>query len=389
MLVAGSVTAGLVSFLFSFGNVRWLNIWLGLPGWIQPLVSPAVDLSVIVLVVVIQYLTLAGAPKQMLRSANVFLLGAGLAMLGANVAPSLIMGLAASDQSDAGRLYGRAAVEAFAPGALVCWAHVGPALVRAFAWVRNRADQAALAVVTLRTLATEEDRATAAADRSAAAALLNQARADADRIRQDADQLRADADRTREKIADQAAADQRHRAAVEQEAVDRADQIRRDAERDARRLTDQAAADRAAAAQAAQALADRERALTDRRREIEAEADKAAADRRAAAELLAEAETAVPAAAPTARRPATLHAVQATPAGRADRPARANRNGASRDELAKKRAAKAKEAFPDWTNKTPSKRALMEALSIHGEGALDVAKLLREERLASDGEQTA
>ena len=45
-----------LSFAFGFGNGWLLGLELGVPGWIAPLVAPAVDLSVGALLVSLQYL---------------------------------------------------------------------------------------------------------------------------------------------------------------------------------------------------------------------------------------------------------------------------------------------------------------------------------------------
>jgi hypothetical protein len=49
------VIAGL-TFAFGFGNGYAVGVMLGVPGWIAPLVAPAVDLSVVALLASLQYL---------------------------------------------------------------------------------------------------------------------------------------------------------------------------------------------------------------------------------------------------------------------------------------------------------------------------------------------
>jgi hypothetical protein len=49
------------AFLFGFGNCWALGIRLGVPGWIAPLVGPAVDLSVVGLLLARRFLALHGA----------------------------------------------------------------------------------------------------------------------------------------------------------------------------------------------------------------------------------------------------------------------------------------------------------------------------------------
>lgn len=45
-----------LTFLFGFGNVFALALRLGVPVWVAPLVAPAVDLTVVVLLVAIRRL---------------------------------------------------------------------------------------------------------------------------------------------------------------------------------------------------------------------------------------------------------------------------------------------------------------------------------------------
>jgi hypothetical protein len=52
--------AGL-TFAFGFGNGYAVGLMLGVPGWIAPLVAPAVDLSVVALLASMQYLRANGA----------------------------------------------------------------------------------------------------------------------------------------------------------------------------------------------------------------------------------------------------------------------------------------------------------------------------------------
>ena len=44
-----------LTFLFGFGNVLNLALRLGVPGWVAPLVTPAVDLSVVGLLLGIRH----------------------------------------------------------------------------------------------------------------------------------------------------------------------------------------------------------------------------------------------------------------------------------------------------------------------------------------------
>lgn len=51
-----------LTFLFGFANVWTLALRLGVPSWVAPLVAPAVDLSVLGLLLGIRHLALHGAP---------------------------------------------------------------------------------------------------------------------------------------------------------------------------------------------------------------------------------------------------------------------------------------------------------------------------------------
>ena len=58
------VIAGL-AFAFGFGNGWQLGLALGVPGWIAPLMAPAVDLSVVTLLGTIQYLRTRAATDRL------------------------------------------------------------------------------------------------------------------------------------------------------------------------------------------------------------------------------------------------------------------------------------------------------------------------------------
>lgn len=55
-LIVGVIVA--LTFVFGFGNVFTLALRLGVPVWVAPLVAPAVDLSVVGLLVAIRSLSL-------------------------------------------------------------------------------------------------------------------------------------------------------------------------------------------------------------------------------------------------------------------------------------------------------------------------------------------
>lgn len=113
------VVVGL-TFLFGFGNVLNLGLRLGVPAWVAPLVAPAVDLSVIGLLLGTRHLALAGAPAAVLRPARRLLIFASVVTLALNVADPLLAGE-----------YGKAAFDAVGPLLLIGWAEVGPGLLQA------------------------------------------------------------------------------------------------------------------------------------------------------------------------------------------------------------------------------------------------------------------
>jgi hypothetical protein len=113
------VVVGL-TFLFGFGNVLNLALRLGVPVWVAPLVAPAVDLSILGLLLGSRHLALAGVSSAQLRPARRLLLFASVVTLALNVADPLVAGQ-----------YGKAAFDAVGPLLLIGWAEVGPDLLRA------------------------------------------------------------------------------------------------------------------------------------------------------------------------------------------------------------------------------------------------------------------
>ncbi|GDY52281.1 hypothetical protein SVIO_029040 [Streptomyces violaceusniger] len=111
-----------LTFLFGFGNVWNLALRLGVPPWVAPLVAPAVDLSILGLLLGIRYLALHGAPVDQLRPARRLLVLSSGMTLALNTADPLI----------AGDL-GKAAFDAVGPVLLIGWAEVGPGLLHALA----------------------------------------------------------------------------------------------------------------------------------------------------------------------------------------------------------------------------------------------------------------
>lgn len=117
-----TITMGLViglTFLFGFGNVLNLALKLQVPVFVAPLVAPAVDLTVLGLLVGTRHLALSGAPDEVLRPARRLLMAASSATLLLNVADPVCAGQ-----------WGKAGFDAVGPLLLIGWAEVGPALLR-------------------------------------------------------------------------------------------------------------------------------------------------------------------------------------------------------------------------------------------------------------------
>lgn len=110
------IIAGL-AFSFGFGNGLELGLSLGVPRWIAGLVSPAVDLTVLTLIVSIQYVRGAGIEARLVGP-RLLLVFSGLVTLTINVAKSSVE-----------QQYGRAAFDAVAPLLLIFWGEVGPGLL--------------------------------------------------------------------------------------------------------------------------------------------------------------------------------------------------------------------------------------------------------------------
>jgi hypothetical protein len=121
-LIVGVIVG--LTFLFGFGNVFSLALRLGVPVWVAPLVAPAVDLSVVGLLIAIRHLSMRGAPAEVIRPARRLLLASSVVTLALNVAEPLIAGEA-----------GRALFDAVGPLLLIGWAEVGPLLLQALAAV--------------------------------------------------------------------------------------------------------------------------------------------------------------------------------------------------------------------------------------------------------------
>ncbi|MCR6481764.1 hypothetical protein M8542_02935 [Amycolatopsis sp. OK19-0408] len=120
-----TTTMGLViglTFLFGFGNVLNLALKLQVPVFVAPLVAPAVDLTVLGLLVGTRHLALSGAGDDVLRSARRLLLAASAVTLLLNVADPVFAGQ-----------WGKAAFDSVGPLLLIGWAEAGPGLLRALA----------------------------------------------------------------------------------------------------------------------------------------------------------------------------------------------------------------------------------------------------------------
>ncbi len=75
-----------LTFLFGFGNVLNLALRLGVPVWVAPLIAPAVDLSVLGLLLATRHLALHGASIETLQPLRRFTLFVSAVTLALNVA---------------------------------------------------------------------------------------------------------------------------------------------------------------------------------------------------------------------------------------------------------------------------------------------------------------
>ncbi|MDT0323055.1 SpdA protein [Streptomyces millisiae] len=118
MTITMAAVIGL-TFLFGFGNVLALGLRLGVPAYIAPLVAPAVDLSVLGLLLGVRYLALNDAPREQILPARRLLVLASAMTLALNVTEPVLAGH-----------YGKAAFDAVGPILLIGWAEVGPGLLQ-------------------------------------------------------------------------------------------------------------------------------------------------------------------------------------------------------------------------------------------------------------------
>lgn len=107
-----------LAFAFSFINTWMLGVRLGAPAYLAPLVGPAVDLSVVALLVGTREAALHGLPRRDLRAARMLLLFCGLTALALNVAEPISTGA-----------YGRAVYDGVCPLLLICWSEVAPTML--------------------------------------------------------------------------------------------------------------------------------------------------------------------------------------------------------------------------------------------------------------------
>ncbi|MET9633199.1 hypothetical protein ABZX92_37655, partial [Lentzea sp. NPDC006480] len=114
-----------LTFLFGFGNVLSLALRLGVPVWVAPLIAPAVDLSILGLLLATRHLALNGASVEDLRPLRRFTLFVSAVSLALNVAEPVLSGD-----------YGKAAFDAVGPMLLIGWAEVGPQVLQALARIQ-------------------------------------------------------------------------------------------------------------------------------------------------------------------------------------------------------------------------------------------------------------
>ncbi|SEP48431.1 hypothetical protein [Amycolatopsis saalfeldensis] len=117
-VIMGTVVG--LTFLFGFGNVLNLALHLGVPVWVAPLVAPAVDLTILGILLGTRHLVVRGVGADALRPLRRLLIFASVVTLALNVAGPLVAGE-----------YGKAAFDAVGPLLLIGWSEVGPGLLQA------------------------------------------------------------------------------------------------------------------------------------------------------------------------------------------------------------------------------------------------------------------
>ena len=123
VVTVSGVIVVLMTFLFSFGNVLNLGLYLGVPETVAWLVAPALDVTVIGLVVGIRHLSMHGASGETLKPVRIMLIMAGIATLVLNTADALLVR----------NHFGAAAYDAVGPVLLMAWTEAGPWFLRQFA----------------------------------------------------------------------------------------------------------------------------------------------------------------------------------------------------------------------------------------------------------------
>ncbi|MEC3975800.1 hypothetical protein [Amycolatopsis sp. H20-H5] len=121
------VVVGL-TFLSGFGNFPNLVLRLGVSVWVAPLVAPAVDLSVLGLLLGTRHLAWAGASAEVLRLARRLLIFASMATLALKVAEPLVTSE-----------FSKAAFDAVGLLLLIGWSEVGPGLLQAIGAISRAA----------------------------------------------------------------------------------------------------------------------------------------------------------------------------------------------------------------------------------------------------------
>lgn len=405
MTVTTVVSAG-AAFWFVFGNVTDIAAAVGVPHAQQKVVSPAIDVVVLGLTVVVQYLVFANAPAEYITLTRRLLVGSAVLMMLLNAAPPVLAALTtdytgpilkatesftpAYDQMKAGQLWGRAGLDIAITGILVAWSHWGPKVVKGFAEIKRRSDRAALAIVQARAFATEADRAEADRLRSEATELLEQARLTAADL---IDRARAEATEALEQVErDRVAAASAARSATHTTAE--AEEIRARAGREAEATIAEAsaAADRARRAlederaeiaqerqQMAAQRAELERQAAEVRAQLERERDALADDRRALEDLAAEVER--QASTPPPKPPASSAGGRPPAGGTTPRPP--SQGPAKRRPKAESielgvAAWKAKHG-DEWASVDPKKADVMSVTGAYGELALSIrARIMAE-----------
>jgi hypothetical protein len=115
------ITAAIVvmTFGFSLGNVTKLCLDLGITAWIAWLVGPAVDLSVVGLLIGMRFLSLHGYADDKLAKPRYMMRFCGILTLALNTSGAF-----------GHRQLGTALVDAVGPALLIGWSEVGPWMLR-------------------------------------------------------------------------------------------------------------------------------------------------------------------------------------------------------------------------------------------------------------------